>query len=205
MMQSGSMLFLNEHQVIRLEDDDDILLSVVTDGRVADTFTVDYPSAGYGGGELYLSPLGQHLVFSYFSGESEEAFLLLKIVQGHLEPLYSSGYRNGEGTSYAFLAGESLLLETLRTGWWCEDTAETDQDGRAFYRFGEIRLLDIGKGAMEVHAVRVYPPSGWEKNEDEDEGEFRILEAEEDLLRLEAPWGEETVSLPLDGDIIFTL
>ena len=56
MMQSGSMLFLNEHQVIRLEDDDDILLSVVTDGRVADTFTVDYPSAGYGGGELYLSP-----------------------------------------------------------------------------------------------------------------------------------------------------
>ena len=57
---------------------------------------------------------------------------------------------------------------------------------------------------MEVHAVRVYPPSGWEKNEDEDEGEFRILEAEEDLLRLEAPWGEETVSLPLDGDIIFT-
>ena len=202
-MDSGNTVFLREDQSILLEDDDDILLTVVTDGAVTDTYAVDYPDGGYGGGELLLSPSGRYLIFSYFSGESEEAFLLLETTGGHLAPVYSSGYRCGEGTSYAFLAGETLLLETLRTGWWCDDTARTNENGRAFYRFGELRLLDIGRQAVETHAVLVYPPSDWE--EEADEGDFRILAVEGDLLRLELPWGEETVTLPPDGDIILSL
>ncbi len=72
-MGEPNTIFLSDGRKVVFEEDDDIILSLVSNNKTADTFEMLYPSAGYGGGSLQLSPSEKYLVFSYFSGESEEA------------------------------------------------------------------------------------------------------------------------------------
>ena len=84
-MEETKTVFLADGRKIILDDDDDLILSFVSSNKTEDTCTVFYPSGGYGGGSLQLSPSEKYLVFSYFSGESEEAFSLFEIENGRLK------------------------------------------------------------------------------------------------------------------------
>ncbi len=89
-MDETNIVFLSDGRKVVLDDDDDIIISLVSNNTTEDTFVMSYPSGGYGGGSLQLSPSEKYLIFCYFSGQSEEAFSLLKIENGQLKSLYNS-------------------------------------------------------------------------------------------------------------------
>ena len=202
MMDEGRRVVLGGGREVVLEDEDDILLSVISDGETKFTFSVPYPEGGYGGGMLFLSESEQYLVFSYFSGQSEEAFLLFRIDGCNLEPIYHSEYCYGEDGNYYFSREEDFLVQTLRTGWWSwfEEEAQTDSEGNPCYEFGLIQILDITKRELSRHVIHVYPSGDWE--EETDVGPFQISEIINDnTINITMPWGEEKFTFPF-GDVI---
>lgn len=201
-MKEEKCVVLNDKRQIILNDESDIFLSIISDGETKGTFPVSYPSAGYGGGSLLLSLSEQYLLFSYFSGQSEEAFILFKIDGCHLEPVYDSGYSYGECASYRFSSDEEFLLQTMRIDWWYKENAEIDGDGNQFYKFGAISMLNIKEKTLNKHIIHVYPSSDWEE-EVTDNGLFQLSETENDgKLSLTMPWGKETFEFPLKDTIV---
>ena len=97
LMEETSVILSDRREVIL--DDEDIIISMKRDDEILHTFKVPFPSAGYGGGMLMLSPSERYLVFSYYSGQSEEAYILLEIQDSCLEFTYGSDYLYGEGAS----------------------------------------------------------------------------------------------------------
>ena len=79
-MKSGQQMILNDGRRIVLEDEEEICLTLYSCAEAGQTFIVPYPSAGYGGGSLWLSFSEKYLLFAYYSGESEEAYCLFRIV-----------------------------------------------------------------------------------------------------------------------------
>ena len=128
-MEETKTVFLADGRKVILDDDDDLILSLVSSNKTEDTCTVPYPSGGYGGGSLQLSPSEKYLVFSYFSGESEEAFSLFEIENGRLKFLYDSRYLYGEEANYSFVNDEKILVQTFRTDAWYKENAKTDENG----------------------------------------------------------------------------
>lgn len=202
-MEGQKRVVLNDKREILLNDENDIVLSVVSNGETKYTFPVPYPSEGYGGGTLLLSLSEQYLIFTYYSGQSEEAFILFRIDSDVLKPIYESGYFYGEGASYIFSNSEKFLFQALRTGWWYEEEAETDKNGDPFYVFGEINVLDIMKKTLTKHSIHIYPSDSW-KEEVTDEGSFQLTKiVNTNILHVMMPWGEETLALPLKDSIVF--
>ena len=196
MAETQIVTLANGNKVV-LEDDDSIFLSLISNGKVESTFQIPYPSGGYGGGMLLLSPSEQYLIFSYFSGESEEAFLLFGIENGNLEPLYDSGYIYGEEANYCFLSEDKFLLQTLRTDWWYPETEKTDENGDKFYEFGQINILNIETKTLDRHIIHVYPSDDWEE-EITDNDLFLFSEMINDnSFNVTMPWGKETFHYPL--------
>ena len=95
-MKLGQWIILNDGRRIVLEDKEEICLTLYSCAEAGQTFLVPYPSAGYGGGSLWLSLSEKYLLFAYYSGESEEAYCLFRIEDGGLKLVYESGYRCGE-------------------------------------------------------------------------------------------------------------
>lgn len=201
-MEERSRVILSDQREICLEDEDDLLLVVQKHGERICTCLVDYPTGGYGGGRLFVSPLEQYLIFAYFSGQSEEAFVLYQIGDHELRRVYASGYRCGEEADYLFSDDEEQLFQTLRTGAWNEESANTDAQGAAYYEFGEINLLDIKTRTFIQHTILVYPLDEWVE-EVTDEGPFHLLSIENgQILHLLMPWGRETCNIPLESSVI---
>ena len=154
-MKSGQQMILNDGRRIVLEDEEEICLTLYSCAEAGQTFIVPYPSAGYGGGSLWLSFSEKYLLFAYYSGESEEAYCLFRIEDSGLKLVYESGYRCGEGASYAFADNEKFLVQALPASvgpWYLEDAC-TDADGRRYFAYGELNILDIQKGTMERHLL----------------------------------------------------
>lgn len=96
-MKEGTHLTLKDGREILLQDDKDIFLSVRSGHETLSSYPFTCPSGGYGGGTLLLSPSEQYLIFSFFSGQSEEGFSLFHIEDSRLVPLFESEYFYGEG------------------------------------------------------------------------------------------------------------
>lgn len=201
-MEERSRVILSGQREICLEDEDDLLLVIQEHGERICTCLVDYPTGGYGGGRLFVSPLEQYLIFAYFSGESEEAFILYQIGDHELRLVYDSGYLCGEEADYLFSDDEEQLFQTLRTGAWNKESANTDAQGAAYYEFGEINLLDIKTRTFVRHTILVYPLDEWVE-EVTDEGPFHLLSIENgQILHFLMPWGREACNIPLESPII---
>lgn len=200
-MEETKIVFLADGRKVVLEDEDNILLSLVANDEVESTFQVSYPSAGYGGGSLLLSPSEHYLVFSYFSGESEEAFMLFKIDNKGLKFLYDSGYLYGEDANYCFVNKEKILIQTFRTGSWYEEDAEVDENGDKYYEFGIINIFNVETQELNTHNIRVYPSDDWEE-EETDAGSFLFSEIiNGNSFSVIMPWGKEIFHYPLQ-DIV---
>lgn len=201
-MEETKIVFLADGRKVFLEDEDDILLSLIANDEVESTFQVSYPSAGYGGGSLLLSPSEQYLLFSYFSGESEEAFTFFKIDNKQLKFLYDSGYLYGEDANYCFVNNEKLLIQTFRTGFWYEEDAETDENGDKYYEFGVINIFNVETQDLNTHNIRVYPSAEWEE-EKTDVGLFIFSEIiNGSAFSVIMPWGRETFPYPLQDTVV---
>lgn len=191
-------VFLKEKREILLQDEDDISISILQNGEVQGGFLFDEPLGGYGGGAIMLSPTEQYLLFSYYSGQSEEAFILFEIESSALKVVYETDYLYGEEANYRFSEDESVLFQTMRTGCWCED--EMDEAG--FYEFGAINCLKIQEKQFQQHCVHIFPGEDWEEDVT-DVGEFEVTEVWEHQLSITTPWGKEIVDLPLKDVIVF--
>ncbi|HET6878973.1 MAG TPA: hypothetical protein VFI31_02390, partial [Pirellulales bacterium] len=84
----------------------------VRTGRPEERIDFPCPDAGFGGGALALSPSEGLVLFSYFSGQSEESYRLIS-AGPQLRELGSCPYLFGEAASYAFSSDEQLMLMAL--------------------------------------------------------------------------------------------
>ena len=186
---------LSDKREIILQGEDDISISLHDGEEIKCSYSVPYPSCGYGGGTLLLSPTEQYLLFAYYSGESDEAFMLFRIAGDKLELVYESACFFGEDANYCFNGDENCLMQALRTGWWCADEVEVDEAGKAFYEFGKINVLDIKNGVLTKHSIYVYPSSNWVEDVT-DNGAFRLLAVMNDsTVVVSLPWENEEVTL----------
>ncbi|MDR0286956.1 MAG: hypothetical protein LBI03_04505 [Clostridiales bacterium] len=205
-------VILNDKIEIRLNDKDDISISFVSDGKVLSSLSISYPSAGYADGSLYLSPSKSYLLFSYYSGQSEEAFTLFKIIDYKLETVFELPYSAGEAASYNFSQDEKFLIQSLPvscTLWdWKyyvdEGFAEKDKKGNLFFVYGYINILDIENKKLSRHEIRVYPSKNAENFSEGNYNPFILLEMiNSNTLKISMPWGNEMLKLPLKDTLIF--
>ena len=203
-MEETKIVFLADGRKIILDDEDDLILSFVSSNKTEDTCTVPYPSGGYGGGALQLSPSEKYLVFSYFSGESEEAFSLLEIENGRLKLLYDSGYLYGEDAHYSFVNDEKILVQTFRTEFWYKENAKTDENNDIYYEFGELNLFNLETHELIRHTIHVYPSDDWEE-EETDVGSFMFSEINGCQFSVIVPWGKVTFCEPLENVLVVRL
>lgn len=163
---------------------------------------VDFPSAGYGGGAIHVSPCELYILFAFYSGQSEEAFILLKNGES-IEVLFESGYEFGEAASYCFSIDTHTLFQGLPSScieWWRpweDDDLTEDSEGNKFFEFGLINTFNIQKGELTKSEIRIQPYKGWKPSEKEYipllfQGTFV-----NDKLRVHWPWGEEILNHPL--------
>ena len=203
-MEETKTVFLADGRKIILDDDDDLILSFVSSNKTEDTCTVPYPSGGYGGGSLQLSPSEKYLVFSYFSGESEEAFSLFEIENGRLNLLYDSGYLYGEDAHYSFVNDEKILVQTFRTEFWYKENAKPDENNDMYYEFGELNLFNLETHELIRHTIHVYPSDDW-KEEETDVGPFMFSEINGCQFSVIVPWGKVTFCEPLENILVVRL
>ncbi|MCI9083933.1 MAG: hypothetical protein HFI70_17175 [Lachnospiraceae bacterium] len=196
-----NLVTLADGSKIILQDEDDITLSLVSNDKIKDIFQFPCPSGGYGGGSLLLSPSEKYVIFSYFSGESEEGFALFEIVDYQFKFLYDSDYLYGEYANYGFTDNEKILIQTFRTGSWYKENAETDENGDMYYTFGELNLLTLETFSLDRHTILVYPSDDW-KEEKTDVGTFLFTDIVNGMLRVEMPWGNETFQYPLQETLV---
>lgn len=197
-MEETNVVFLSDERKLILEDEDDIMLSLISNNTVESRYAIPYPSGSYGGGSLQLSPSKKFLIFSYFSGESEEAFALFKIENAQINLLYDSGYRYGEEASYSFVNDEKILIQTFRTGTWYEENAKRDKMGDLYYAFGELNLFNIETLELSRHTIHVYPTDNW-KEEETDIGTFVFSDIKGSEFNVTMPWGKVTFYAPLEN------
>ena len=196
-----SCVTLADGSRIVLDDEDNVLLSLLSHNGVEDTLQFPHLSGNYGGGSLLLSPSQKYLIFSYFSGESEEGFALLEIANNRLKLLYDSDYLYGEDANYSFTNNETIIIQTFRTGAWYQDDASIDENGDMYYEFGELKLLNLETYDLDRHTILVYPFADW-KEEETDAGTFLFSDITSGMLRIEMPWGSESFPFPLQETLI---
>lgn len=197
----ASHVILADGRRIVLYDEDDILLSLVSNNGVEDRFRFPHLSSNYGGGSLLLSPSQKYLIFSYFSGESEEGFALLEIANNQLKFLYDSDYLYGEDANYKFANNEKFLIQTFRTGAWYKDEAKIDKNGDMYYEFGQLNLLSLETYNLDRHTILIYPSDDW-KEEKTDVGTFLFSDIADRMLTIEMPWGSEAFPYPLQKTLV---
>lgn len=198
-MEERSTVVLKDLRKIVLDEDEGCLHMLSAEEQ--EEFSIEYTDDNYGGGSLMLSPSEKYLLFSCYSGESEEAFFLYEIEEDLLNLVYESGYSYGEQGEYAFSKDERFLVQTVRLGFWCEDTEEEDEDGERFYKFGELNVLDLKTRQFERHTLHVYPGEDWEE-EVTDDGDFFCTKFGDDAVEVLLPWGEESFTRPLDEILV---
>lgn len=186
---------------IVLHDEDDISLSLVLNNGVEEALSFSHLSGNYGGGTLLLSPSQRYVIFSYFSGESEEGFALLEIANNRLKLLYDSDYLYGEDANYSFANNERTIIQTFRTGAWYQNEAEIDENGDMYYEFGELNLFSLETNNLNRHTILVYPSDDW-KEEETDIGTFLFSGITDGMLRVEMPWGIEAFEYPLQETLV---
>jgi hypothetical protein len=212
-MEDVKCVFLKDGREIRLEDEDDISISITSGGESVSVFLVPYPSYGYSGGSLLLSPSEEYLLFAWYSGQSEESFTLFRIsdkLEVVFDEAYSVGYACDVEGSYCFSKDERFLIQGITSGlhstdddWedYVEHCSATDEDGKSFVEVGSINILDITQKVLCENVIRIYPSGGCFP--EKFNPFLSPVLISESCLQITMPWGAETLELPLNGVIKF--
>lgn len=199
---------LNDGSQIQLRDEDEISIEKMIDGEIVSSVSLEFPSAGYAGGAIHVSPCGSYILFAFYSGQSEEAFTLLKNGE-NIEILFESGYSFGEAASYCFSEDKSTLFQGLPCScseWWMpweDEVLEEDAEGNEFFEFGSINILNIKTGELKRSEIRIQPTKGWEPAESKYNPLLLQGIVAKNELRISWPWAEEILKLPLPNILIY--
>lgn len=167
-------------------------------GRLEERLDFPYPNAGIGGGSLTLSPSERVLLFSYFSGQSEEAYRLIS-TERHLRQLGSCEYLFGEAASYAFSPDGQMMLMALPASCTPWEQAELDKDasGNLFLEFGLLRVHHIVDDVATQHSIRVYFDLVWEPIRDDYDPELFPGINNQGDVKITLPWRAIDLAAPI--------
>lgn len=170
----------------------------VRSARPDERLEFPYPHAGFRGGSLTLSPSERLLLFSYFSGQSEEAYRLIA-TEPQLRELGSCPYLFGEAASYAFSPDERTMLMALPTSCtpWEEDHLQQDGSGNLFLDFGLLRIHRVIDDVATQHSLRAYFEEAWEPNPDHYDPDLQPEIDNEGVVMITLPWGPIKLAPPL--------
>lgn len=159
-----------------------------------------YPAAGWGGGGWLLSPSGRLLVLGYYSGQSEEAFLLLDLSGGDLRLVAATEYRSGECGSYAFSPEEDtlvLILPRSSTWWetWEDDWLEAAEDDTPVVPFASLIVCTTSTGHLTDVEVELAPNAEASVDPDIYDPDLHPRLSSGRVLTVRLPWGDATVDL----------
>jgi hypothetical protein len=202
------LITLNDGSQIRLNDENELSIVKMVGGEAVSSVQLDFPSAGYAGGAIHVSPCKLYILFAFYSGQSEEAFTLLKNGET-LEIIFESGYEFGEAASYCFSEDKSTLFQGLPRScgeWWMpweDDDLEDDSEGNEYFEFGSINVLNIHTGDLKKNEIRIQPIKGWEPIESEYDPLLLQDIVAKNELRISWPWAEEILKLPLPNILIY--
>ena len=132
-------------------------------GNEQATLQLDHPRAGFGGGGWVISPSGSLLIVHYYSGQSEEAFALINLVNGELRLVAHSDYHFGDYASYAFSPLEDYVLMALPltcSEWWAcweDDGLEKSDDNVDVLPFATLLLCSTDSGHIRRIDVEIAP------------------------------------------------
>ncbi|HEX7378803.1 MAG TPA: NADAR family protein [Pirellulales bacterium] len=171
-------------------------------GSMEERLEFPYPNAGIGGGSLTLSPSERLLLFSYFSGQSEEAYRLIS-TGPNLRQLGSCEYLSGEAASYAFSPDEQLMLLALPASCTPRERAELEKDasGNLFLEFGRLRVHRIADDVATQHSICVYFDEAWEPNRDDYDAELYPEINNQGDVKITLPWETINLAAPI-SDIV---
>jgi len=209
MNEDVKRVFLKDGREIHLLDESDISISIISNGETVYHLPIPYPRKGYAGGSLLLSESNTYLLFAYYSGQSEEAFVLFKIGD-KLETVFEAPYLYGEAASYGFSKDEKLLIQGLPNicEWDWKYYVEqgvlsgNDEEGKLFIELGYVNILDIPQKTFVKHSVHAYPS----ENTGDFSGKYYLMSpqiVDSSTLKISLPWGDETLTLPLSETIKF--
>jgi hypothetical protein len=209
--EEKTFVMLKDSREIRLNDSGDISLSIISNRKTMFNLTVQYPDCGYGGGFLYLSPSNTYLIFTFYSGQGDESFILYRITET-LEEIYRLCLC-GEASSYGFSDDDKFLIQALPFAccewWWLwEDEygeKEMDEQGRQYFDLGNVNVLDIENKDLSEHIIRIYPTDKWNPVREEYNPFWRPQLIENKKLEVSLPWGTETLDFPLKDIIIYEI
>jgi len=207
MNEDVKVVFLEDGREIHLLDESDISISIISNGETVYHLPIPYPRKGYAGGSLLLSESSAYLLFAYYSGQSEEAFVLFK-VRDKLETVFETPYLYGEAASYGFSKDEKLLIQCLPNicEWDWKDYVEqgvfsgNDEEGKLFIELGYVNVLDIPQKTFIKHSIHAYPSENAE-NFSEEYYLMSPIMVDNSTLKISLPWGDETLTLPLSDTI----
>ena len=184
-----------------------ITLSIVerSTGIERSTVRLPYPSAGYGGHELVVSPFGRYLALFLYSGQSEVGYELFELVP-ELMHVGSLPYVFGEGDHPVFSPDERWLVMAWESylDWWSEHT--TAERGRARQLdWGVLAMQQLPDGPIVRIPVQARIPAGWDPEHSSWTAPTELQFAAHDRLSLRTPWGSVPhipFPLPADATII---
>jgi len=199
------------------EYDGKLSISVVEEGKTLFCLPLSYGEGAYSGGTLAVSLSWKYLLHSYWTGIMMSGFALFKIdnLPDGLELIYAPEPADGYISFYCLSKDERLLVQVInRCGCWREmwEDGEFDEDdeGNDCFAFGDIFVHNIAEKTFTKHELLVYPSEKWlEENpwkqedsaysEDPDPPINPRLNG--DILTMTMPWGDEIVTLPLEGAV----
>ncbi|USD23099.1 hypothetical protein MJO52_08180 [Microbulbifer variabilis] len=193
-----------------LEDDDEVQITLRKDGQLLSKVVLPWPSSGYGGGSLIVSDSQNYLVFSYYSGQSEEAFKLYQLTD-EINEIFSLNYQFGEAASFGFNQAESTLLMAYPLScseWWQpweDDDLEVSESGERFLYFGDIKVLDIKRNSITHHEIKLKIPNGWEPSTEEYSPYLLPSFTPENSVDLSMPWGKMSLRFPFGKNILIDM
>lgn len=164
-----------------------------------------FPSAGYGGGELVVSPDQRHAALFVFSGQSEVGYELFALTP-QLRHLGGLPYVHGEGDAPVFSPDGTWLAMVIAcfpivrgTETYAEDALDPDAEGTVLVDWAAIYTQRLPDGPIE----RVDIGTTISRSTDPDDlGEWElhgvVSFAAHGTLMIELPWGEALeVELPV--------
>jgi hypothetical protein len=179
-----------------------ITVSVVdrASGVERQTVRLPYPSAGYGGHELVVSPSGRYLALFLYSGQSEVGYELFELVP---ELIHTGGlpYVFGEGDQPVFSPDERSLVMVWESyfDWWSDETA-ADRGRAREIEWGAFATQQLPDRPIVRVPLRARIPAGWQPEGSSWTAPTELRFVARDELSLRTPWGSSPrIRFPLSG------
>ena len=175
-------------------------------GKRFRSLVLPMPNAGFGGGDLRLSPTERYVVLSIHSGQSEEGYALIDIDAFSL--VGRQAYRVGGAASYGFsLDAEVLVMALPRTlaEWWSpwkDEDAADQQPASVSFHFGELAVHHIATGEVSYHPIDVEVPRDWAPDRVPWDPDLDPSFVTNDRFRIRMPWGRVELRLPLPEQVV---